>query len=68
MLTLTITCFKAIFIFSLVSYEDLKTGDYEYPKWSITVGWILTASSLVCIPAYILYFLAKTPGTFKQVY
>jgi hypothetical protein len=50
-----------------VSYEDLKSGDYVYPPWSISVGWVLTASSLVCIPAYILYFLAKTPGTFKEV-
>ncbi|XP_059487992.1 sodium-dependent serotonin transporter-like [Neocloeon triangulifer] len=56
----------AIFIFSLVGYEDLKSGDYEYPPWSITVGWILTSSSLVCIPGYILYFLIKTPGTFME--
>jgi len=51
----------------LVGYEDLKSGDYEYPKWSISVGWVLTSSSLVCIPAYMIYFVAKTPGTFKEV-
>jgi hypothetical protein len=33
----------------------------------MSVGWLLTCSSLVCIPLYVLYFLIKTPGTLSQV-
>ncbi|KAF4526826.1 hypothetical protein B566_EDAN017287, partial [Ephemera danica] len=48
---------------NFISPVFILSGDYVYPAWSITVGWILTASSLVCIPGYVLYFLAVTPGT-----
>ncbi|XP_063221399.1 sodium-dependent serotonin transporter isoform X3 [Bacillus rossius redtenbacheri] len=55
-----------IFIFSLLGYEEMLTGDYVYPAWSISVGWVLTASSLVCIPLYIVYKFAITPGSCVQ--
>ena len=42
-------------------------GEYAYPAWTIMVGWILTASSLLCIPLYIVYKLAVTPGNIVQV-
>nr|CAD7587709.1 unnamed protein product [Timema genevievae] len=56
-----------IFIFSLLGYEDMLTGEYVYPPWSISVGWVLTASSLVCIPGYMIYKFAITPGSCLQV-
>ncbi|XP_077290278.1 serotonin transporter [Arctopsyche grandis] len=52
-----------IFIFSLLSYKDMLGGEYEYPDWSITVGWVLTASSVICIPLYIVYKFCITPGS-----
>nr|CAD7426898.1 unnamed protein product [Timema monikensis] len=55
-----------IFIFSLLGYEDMLTGEYVYPPWSISVGWVLTASSLVCIPGYMIYKFAITPGSCLQ--
>ncbi|XP_049770972.1 sodium-dependent serotonin transporter-like [Schistocerca cancellata] len=55
-----------IFIFSLMGYEEMLPGEYVYPAWSISVGWVLTASSLVCIPLYIIYTLITTPGTCLQ--
>ncbi|XP_054271934.1 sodium-dependent serotonin transporter isoform X2 [Macrosteles quadrilineatus] len=39
-----------IFVFSLLSYDDMLAGDYVYPQWSINMGWLLTASSISCIP------------------
>ncbi|XP_042899384.1 sodium-dependent serotonin transporter [Parasteatoda tepidariorum] len=53
----------SIYICAMVKYKDLTIRDYEYPKWSIGVGWCLTASSLLCIPGYIIYFFLSTPGT-----
>lgn len=56
-----------IFIFSLMGYEEMLAGDYEYPEWSIALGWALTLSSILCIPLYIIYKILITPGTIKQV-
>jgi hypothetical protein len=59
--------FKVIFIFSLLGYEEMLQGEYTYPAWTIMVGWILTASSLLCIPLYIVYKFTVTPGNIVQV-
>lgn len=56
-----------IFIFSLMGYDDMLGEEYEYPEWSIALGWILTLSSICCIPLYIVYKLLITPGTIRQV-
>jgi len=61
-------CAQVIFICSMYTYEDLQTDDYVYPKWSIAVGWVLTGSSLVCIPLYMVYAFIVTPGSFQQVH
>lgn len=59
--------FQLIFVFSLLGYEDMMAGEYIYPEWSINVGWALTASSILCIPGYILYLFCITPGPFLHV-
>jgi hypothetical protein len=60
-------CLQVIFIFSLLGNEEMLQGEYKYPAWTIMVGWILTASSLLCIPLYIVYKLIVTPGNIVQV-
>ncbi|CAL8129654.1 unnamed protein product [Orchesella dallaii] len=55
-----------IFIFSFFSYEELNTAEYQYPKWSIIVGWMLTLSSIICVPIYIIYMFIRTPGSFLE--
>jgi solute carrier family 6 serotonin transporter-like protein 4 len=59
---------QVIFIFSLLGYEEMLQGEYTYPAWTIMVGWMLTASSLICIPLYIVYKLIITPGNIMQVH
>ncbi|KAK7603556.1 hypothetical protein V9T40_003555 [Parthenolecanium corni] len=54
----------SIFAFSILGYKDMIAGEYTYPDWSINLGWVLTASSISCIPAYIIYLLCITPGPF----
>ncbi|CAG9860610.1 unnamed protein product [Phyllotreta striolata] len=55
-----------IFIFSMASHADMLGTEYHYPDWSLNVGYALTASSIMCIPIYILYKFAITPGVFSQ--
>ncbi|XP_019874139.2 sodium-dependent serotonin transporter [Aethina tumida] len=52
-----------IFVFSLLSHEQMLGTEYKYPDWSMHVGYALTASSIICIPLYIIYKFAVTPGS-----
>lgn len=56
-----------ILIFSLLGYEDMLGEEYQYPEWSTTVGWIVTMSSVLCIPGYIIFRFLKISGGFKHV-
>ncbi|KAL0272547.1 UNVERIFIED_CONTAM: hypothetical protein PYX00_005476 [Menopon gallinae] len=53
-----------ICIFSLTAQGDGNAQ--QYPSWSVKVGWLITASSLVCIPLYMAYIIAVTPGNLIQ--
>ncbi|XP_034256054.1 sodium-dependent serotonin transporter isoform X2 [Thrips palmi] len=53
-----------IFICSLLGDTDDAN---KYPPWAISVGWVLTASSLLCIPVYIIYKFSITSGNCSQV-
>lgn len=56
-----------IFIFSLLNHAEMLGNEYKYPEWSFKVGWALTASSILCIPVYIVYKFIITPGSILQV-
>lgn len=55
-----------LFVLSIVAYEGLSLDNYVFPPWSEVVGWLVTVSSLVCIPAYMLYSFVVTPGNLGQ--
>lgn len=56
-----------IFIFSLMGYEEMLGDEYEYPEWSYALGWVLTLSSILCVPIYVIYKILITPGSIKYV-
>lgn len=56
-----------IVISSLLDQPPLTLFDYQYPEWSISVGYLIGASSFICIPFYMVYKLVWTPGSLKQV-
>lgn len=51
----------------LMSPPQLRLFQYNYPHWSIILGYCIGTSSIICIPVYIIYRLIVTPGTFKEV-
>ncbi|XP_033647347.1 sodium- and chloride-dependent GABA transporter 1-like [Asterias rubens] len=55
-----------VFIFNLIEFKPLKLADYEYPPWAIACGILLALSSMMCIPGYMVYILAVTPGSIKE--
>nr|WLN44341.1 NTT9 [Sinonovacula rivularis] len=55
-----------LFVLSIVAYSGLTLENYVFPTWAEVVGWLITCSSLVCIPAYIVYMFITVPGNVKQ--
>ncbi|XP_065548962.1 sodium-dependent serotonin transporter-like [Lathamus discolor] len=55
-----------IVISSLLDQPPLTLFEYQYPEWSISVGYLIAASSFICIPLYMVYKLVWTPGSLKQ--
>ncbi|XP_074640483.1 sodium- and chloride-dependent glycine transporter 2-like [Tubulanus polymorphus] len=39
-----------IMIFTAVSQTQASYGDYQFPDWAISVGWLIASASVVCIP------------------
>ncbi|XP_037567239.1 sodium-dependent dopamine transporter [Dermacentor silvarum] len=50
----------------LVNYERLTYNEYKYPWSADAVGICVAASSVLCIPAFALWNLIRTPGTLAQ--
>nr|XP_019837084.1 PREDICTED: LOW QUALITY PROTEIN: sodium-dependent serotonin transporter [Bos indicus] len=50
----------------LMSPPQLRLFQYDYPRWSIILGYCIGTSSFICIPTYITYRLIVTPGTLKE--
>ncbi|XP_077535133.1 sodium-dependent serotonin transporter-like [Haemaphysalis longicornis] len=55
-----------MFLFAVLRYKPLEWEDYKFPAWSISVGWLLTASSMCFVPGYMIVAFLRTKGTFKQ--
>ncbi|XP_064625703.1 sodium- and chloride-dependent glycine transporter 1-like [Lineus longissimus] len=53
-------------IYSIVAFDNPKYGDYSYPVWVEVIGWMLSFTSVIHIPAFIIYKMATTGGTFVQ--
>ncbi|KAK3591528.1 hypothetical protein CHS0354_031638, partial [Potamilus streckersoni] len=55
-----------LFLLSIIDPARPEYGGYQYPEWAIAVGWCMVFSSLLCIPAYIIYKFIRTPGGMKE--
>jgi solute carrier family 6 amino acid transporter-like protein 5/7/9/14 len=63
-----ITPFVIMFVlmFSIINHMPVTYGDYEYPNWSIGVGWIFALCSLIPLPAVAIFKILTTPGPIIQ--
>uniref|UniRef100_A0A672QGV2 Transporter n=1 Tax=Sinocyclocheilus grahami TaxID=75366 RepID=A0A672QGV2_SINGR len=56
------------FVFSLVKYMPLRYNKvYEYPDWSIGVGWTLALTSMICIPMVVVIKIIQSDGPLIEV-
>lgn len=59
---------QAIFVFYVVQYQPLTYGSsYQYPMWAQGLGIAISFSSMVWIPAYAIFYMIKSKGTFMEV-
>lgn len=59
---------KGIIGYGLYDYKPLEYEGYIYPTWANVLGWCIAGSSIAVIPAFAVYQILITPGTFAQVY
>ncbi|KAL0187232.1 hypothetical protein M9458_018902, partial [Cirrhinus mrigala] len=52
------------FVFSVVKYKPLTYNKfYEYPDWSIGLGWALALASMICIPMMVVIKIIQSDGS-----
>ena len=42
--------FQAILLFILFDYQPTQIDDYVFPTWADTLGWVILASCIICVP------------------
>ena len=49
------------------SLSPIQLPNYTYPQWSVALGWFIRMTSVLSVPAYIVYLLLSSSGTLIQV-
>ncbi|KAI3380431.1 hypothetical protein SNEBB_001657 [Seison nebaliae] len=58
-------CFS-IAIWAFIEESPAKYEDYNYPKWSIVMGWMIACSSILAIPVYAAKLWFTSTGTITE--
>ncbi len=49
-----------------ITHEPMEYDAYIYPDWANQVGWVVSFTSVACIPLAMVVKLIMTPGTVTQ--
>ncbi|XP_074974449.1 sodium-dependent noradrenaline transporter isoform X2 [Caretta caretta] len=55
-----------VVIVSIINFKPLTYDDYTFPFWANRIGWGIALSSMILVPAYIIYKFLNVRGTFKE--
>uniref|UniRef100_A0A8C3SCF4 Transporter n=1 Tax=Chelydra serpentina TaxID=8475 RepID=A0A8C3SCF4_CHESE len=55
-----------VVIVSIINFKPLTYDDYTFPLWANRIGWGIALSSMLLVPAYIIYKFLNVRGTFKE--
>ena len=59
---------QCLLLFSLLSHERARYGDYIFPAWADFIGWMMSFAVAVCVPAYAIFAVCCLhPGNFNEV-
>lgn len=59
--------FQFILCFSFYQWEPMTYGSYRYPNWSMVLGWLMLACSVIWIPIMFVIKMHLAPGRFIEV-
>jgi hypothetical protein len=51
--------FQFILGMAWITYEPLTKGDYVYPHWSDSLGWIMAMVAILSVPVIALYQIGE---------
>lgn len=55
-----------ILVFTWIDFTPAKYDTYEFPPWANAVGWLLSFSSVSCIPIVAIYKILREDGTLRE--
>ncbi|XP_074051886.1 sodium-dependent noradrenaline transporter [Macrotis lagotis] len=55
-----------VVIVSIINFKPLTYDDYVFPLWANCVGWGIALSSMVLVPAYIIYKFLSLRGSLGE--
>ncbi|KAB0389170.1 hypothetical protein E2I00_006437 [Balaenoptera physalus] len=60
-------CWKFfVVVVSIINFKPLTYDDYIFPLWANWVGWGIAGSSMVLVPAYVVYKFLSTRGSLRE--
>ncbi|XP_027708360.1 sodium- and chloride-dependent glycine transporter 2 [Vombatus ursinus] len=62
----TPTILTFILCFSFYQWEPMTYGSYRYPNWSMVLGWLMLACSVIWIPVMFVIKMHLAPGKFIE--
>ncbi|XP_044126399.1 sodium- and chloride-dependent glycine transporter 2 [Bufo gargarizans] len=62
----TPTILTFILCFSFYQLEPMTYGTYHYPPWSMVLGWLMLACSVIWIPIMFVIKMYLAPGSFIE--
>ncbi|XP_066438618.1 sodium- and chloride-dependent glycine transporter 2 [Eleutherodactylus coqui] len=62
----TPTILTFILCFSFYQWEPLTYGSYNYPTWSMVLGWLMLFCSVIWIPIMFVIKMHLAPGSFIE--
>lgn len=55
-----------VVVVSIINFKPLTYDDYIFPLWANWVGWGIALSSMILVPAYIIYKFLSTRGSLRE--
>ncbi|XP_078081096.1 sodium- and chloride-dependent GABA transporter 1 isoform X1 [Mustelus asterias] len=55
-----------IMVFVIIDFEPVRYGNYKYPEWAQSLGWIIAMASLIWIPVGVVHTLLTLKGSFCE--
>lgn len=56
-----------VVVVSIINFKPLTYDDYVYPPWANWVGWGIALSSMILVPAYVIYKFFSIRGSLWEV-